>query len=100
MGSTAVPYDQMRPGLEGPALRKIPYALMDLLVIAACCMVFAAVIGAGKPMAPKAVSNALIAPNPGAAAPQAVGRRSQEIGRDGVGYLHRAAGLGPGIAST
>ena len=65
MDGTAGPYDRGAPGLEGPALRKIPYALMDLLVIAACCMVFAAVIGAGKPMAPKGVSNALIAPNPG-----------------------------------
>ncbi len=54
------------PGLEGPALRKqIPYALMDLLVIAACCMVFGAVIGAGKSMALKGPANALIAPHPG-----------------------------------
>ena len=28
--------------------KQIPYALMDLLVIAACCMVFGAMIGAGK----------------------------------------------------
>lgn len=38
---------------------------MDLLVIAACCMVFAALIGAGKSMAPKGPSSAAIARDPG-----------------------------------
>jgi hypothetical protein len=53
-------------GLEaGPLRKQIPYGLMDLLVIAACCMAFAAVIVAAKSISPKGPSNVLIAPNPG-----------------------------------
>lgn len=38
---------------------------MDLLVIAVCCVVFAAVLGAGRSMDPKGPPTALIARDPG-----------------------------------
>lgn len=76
MDGAAVPYDQMDFGLETALSKEISpksgrwprpgYGLMDLLMVAACCMVFAAVIGVGKPMNPKGPPSALITHDPGA----------------------------------
>jgi hypothetical protein len=68
-----------RPALRKEILPKparwrgIGYGLMDLLVIAACCVVFVAVIGAAKSKDPKGPPTALITRDPGTSAqgPQA-----------------------------